>query len=89
MLKAGLGFNIFLNSESRLFTAVLPCISGRPVGSMGFGARQGSSVGTDCRRGSLGKGRPELALEGKLRQKHKWKAERRADLPGKRSRAEN
>lgn len=68
---------------------MLPCISGRPVGSMGFGVRQGSSVGTDGRRGSLGKGRPELALEGKSRQRHKWKAERRADLPGKRSHAEN
>lgn len=57
MLKAGLGLNtIFLSSESRLFTAVLPCISGRPVGSMGFGVRQGSSVGTDGRRGESGKG---------------------------------
>ena len=90
LLKAGLGFYaILLNSESRLFTVMLPCISGRPVGSMGFGVREGSSVGMDGRKGSPGKGRPELALKGNSRQRHKWKAAWRADLPGKRSHGEN
>ena len=70
LLKAGLGFYaMLLNSESRLFTVMLPCISGRPVGSMGFGVREGSKCGHGRQEGGVrgrgGQSWPSKGIRGR------------------------